>query len=145
MASLVLLVVGMSLATTGQLTHAAVSGAALRRQRKFPLAWFYRDTDGNALDSDNSFVAKVSGSSCECVGIRNGTVVVAQKFDSYDEELSNGDVVIINSEKADGSRPHRFRRIVSVEAGIAHFASEARQLKSKPLSDIIGVVTHVRD
>jgi hypothetical protein len=144
-ASLALLVVAIYFGTSGEIAHAAISGNALVRKRFFPFAGFYRDMEGKALDLTDSNIAKVTGDSCEWLGIRDGNVVVYRNFDSANDKPRAGEIVIINSEK-DGKRPHRFRCVESVEpSGMVKFLPHGRrELKPKPINDIIGVVTHVR-
>jgi hypothetical protein len=112
--------------------------------RKFPLAAFYRDVDGQPIDMNRYFAAKAAGDSCRAYGIRDGAVVLAAGFDQTSGHLEPGQIVIINSVKEDGTRPHRFRCVESVdESGVVHFVASGRQFKPKPLSDILGTVKYV--
>lgn len=143
-ACLIVIVIAYAAGPQGQMTHAAISGSLLARVRRFPLAAFYKDVDGNPIDLSQAILAKATGSSCLKFGIRDGAVVIAQEFDGSQEELTPGQLVIINSPREDGSRPQRFRCVDHVDgAGLVHFVASDRAFKAKPLEDIIGKVTHV--
>lgn len=142
--SLVVLAICLAFAPQGERTHAAISKSVFARTLRFPLAGLYRDTDGNRIDLRNSIIAKATGKSCECYGIADGAVVVAEKFDASASGLDAGDIVIINSPVADGSRPQRFRCVESVsDDGWVQFAPTDRDFKSKPLSDVLAKVAFV--
>ncbi len=143
-ACLIVIVLAYAAGPQGEMTHAAVSGGLLSRVRRFPLAAFYKDVDGNPIDLSQAILAKATGSSCLKFGIRDGAVVIAKEFDASHDELTPGQLVIINSPREDGSRPQRFRCVHHVDGdGLVHFVASDRSFKAKPLEDVIGKVTHV--
>ena len=119
-ACLIVIVIAYAAGPQGEMTHAAVSGGLLARVRRFPLAAFYKDVDGNPIDLSQAILAKATGSSCLKFGIRDGAVVVAKQFDPAQDELPPGQLVIINSvamawfilsPATDRSRPSRWKTL----------------------------------
>ena len=129
----------------GELIHAARSRNVFFRRRAFPLAALYQDESGNPIDVSNSVVGIAAGSSCVSYGIQNGATVIADRLSGAADELRKGDLVVINSELVNGTRPQRFRCVDRIVDGVVHFrADETGPLKSKHVGEILARVKYVQ-
>lgn len=139
------ILVGFWLAPHGQMTHAAISANVLLRKRLFPFAGMYSDSKGHRINMEHSVVAKAYGPSCEEFGIPDGAVVIAARLsdDAAHADVAPGDIVIINSEIADGTKPQRFRCVDYIDGDVVHFRSSDREYRSKPFKDLVGKVEYV--
>ena len=136
---------GLWLAPQGQMTHAAVSANVIWRNRPFPFAGMYCDSNGAKIDMTHFVIAKAYGPSCKEFGIPDGAVVIASKLrgDFATAEVIPGDIVIIDSEIEDRTRPQRFRCVDHVDGETVHFRPSKRTYRSKPIADLVGIVAYV--
>lgn len=129
-------------APRGYVIHAARSRDVWVRSRRFPLAALFRDPAGGPLNLDGRMIGLVKGNSCLEYGVRDGDVVIARSLDDEGRHgIRSGDLVIINSETDEGDRPLRFRKVATVDDGVANFIPDGKGvLRSKSLTDIVARV-----
>lgn len=116
------------------------------KSRFVPWAKVIRDENGRLIKLENKMLAVARGSSCERVGVRDGATVVAEKFsDNNVPELSDGDVVIIDSITKFDAKPLRFRIVKSdTERGVEFYPDDSGDLNTKPRTDVVARVLYSR-
>jgi hypothetical protein len=133
------------------IAHAARAGKQVTEPAERVVSRFvtWRSADNKTLDFDRYFIVQADGNSLKHKGIDSKTRFLALRLDENSKmRLLPGSVVVINAPAKYSNVGRRLRVVDSLSGDTVTFETapgEQSEHRSRPLSEIEGVITHSVD